>query len=446
MTRLLGVLAALAALALAGCETASSVSDSLFGGETKTPLPGKRVSVLNLARQLEPDPAIQSADVRLPSPAVNPAWPEAGGYPAHVMQHLALGDDVQRIWRASIGEGSSRNGQIMAPPVVENDRVIAMDAESEVTAYDATTGHRLWRFDPQPETADYTTFGGGVAALGDRVYVTTGYGEVLALDARTGKEIWRKSVPAPVHSPPTVADGRVYAVTIENQLQVIAADDGRILWTHEGLPETAGLLGGASPAVDGDIVVVAYSSGEVFALRTENGRPLWTDNLATARNLDPLTSLADIRGRPIIDRGMVFAISHSGRMVAIDLRTGDRVWEQDIGGSYSPWLAGEYLYVLTNDSALVCLTRKEGRIKWVLDLPRYEDEKKKKGQLNWSGPVLAGDRLIVLDSDGSAVAVSPYTGKALGRIDLPDGSYVAPVLANKTLYVLTQDADLIAYR
>jgi len=446
MKRLLGSLALLSLLVLAGCDLINSASDSLFGDESKTPLPGKRVSILNLERQLEPDPAAQGTDVRLPKPAVNPDWPEAGGYPGHAMQHLALGDSVQRVWRASVGEGSSRVGQIMAPPVIEDNRIIAMDAECVVSAQDATTGSRLWRFDPQPEKADYSTFGGGVAALGNRVYVATGYAEVLALDAATGKVVWRKSVPSPLHSPPTVADGRVFVVTVENQLEVLAADDGRLLWTHEGLPETAGLLGGASPAVDGDIVVVAYSSGEIFALRSENGRPLWTDNLATSRNLDPLTSLADIRGRPIIDRGMVFAISHSGRMVAIDLRTGDRIWEQDIGGSYSPWIAGDFLYVLTNDSAIICLTRKEGRIKWVLDLPRYEDQKKKKGQLDWSGPVLASDRLIVLGSDGSALAVSPYTGKPLGRIEFPDGSYVAPVLANKTLYVLTQDADLIAYR
>jgi outer membrane protein assembly factor BamB len=320
-----------------------------------------------------------------------------------------------------------------------------MDAESVVRAFDANTGRGYWSFDTQPKKSGTTTFGGGVAALGNRVYVATGYAEMLALDAASGKLLWRHAVPAPLHSAPTVADGRVYAVTVDNQLEVLAADDGRLLWNHTGLPETAGLLGGSSPAVEGDVVVVAYSSGEIFALRTENGRPLWTDNLASARSLDALTALADIRGRPVIDHGLVFAISHSGRMVAIDLRTGDRVWEQDIGGSYTPWVAGEFVYVLTNDSSLVCLTRKEGRIKWVLDLPRYDDPIKKKGVLDWSGPVLAGDRLIVLASDGDALSVSPYTGKPLGRIAFPDGSYVAPVLANKILYIITQDADLIAY-
>ncbi len=442
MRRILTLALAVATLSLAACDT----FDNLLSGDPKTPLPGKRISVLNLASQLQPDPTIKDVQVRLPRPVVNADWPEAGGYPDHAMQHLALGDNVQRLWSHSVGDGDSRYGQVMASPVISGGRIFTMDASTVVTALDAKSGSRIWRFDPQPDEARSSTFGGGVAALGDRVYVTTGYAEVLALEAATGKVIWRRSVPAPIHSPPTVADGRVFAVTVENQLEVMSADDGHVLWSHSGLPETAGLLGGASPAVEGDIVAVAYSSGEIFALRTENGRVLWSDNLATARSLDAMTALADIRGRPIIDHGMVFAISHSGRMVAIDLRTGDRVWEQDIGGSYSPWVAGEYIYVLTNDSSLVCLTRKDGRIKWVLDLPRYDDEKKKKDPLEWTGPLLAGDRLIVLASDGEAVSVSPYTGEALGRIEFSDGSFIAPVLADNTLYILTQDADLIAYR
>src|SRR5215469_580683 len=437
---------AMIGLGLASCGGLTETVDTLLPTAPKPPLPGKRVSVLNLEQQIKPDPSIGEVDVRLPQPVVNRDWPEAGGYPTHAMYHLALGDRVRQAWSRSFGEGTSRSGQVLVAPVVENGRIVTMDAESLVTAFDASNGRRLWRFNPQPKKSDTTTFGGGVAALGNRVYVSTGYAEVLALDAKNGRQLWRRPVPGPLHAPPTVADGRVFAVTVDNELVVLAADDGRTLWTHNGLPETAGLLGGSSPAVEGDIVVVAYSSGELFALRVENGRPLWTDNLASARSLDALTALADIRGRPVIDHGLVFAISHSGRMVAIDLRTGDRVWEQDLGGSYTPWVAGDFVYVLTNDNSVVCLTRKEGKIKWALDLPRYENEQKKKNPLDWSGPVLASDRLIVLASNGDAISISPYTGKPLGRIVFSDGSYVAPVLANKTLYIVTQGADLIAYR
>ena len=108
--------------------------------------------------------------------------------------------------------------------------------------------------------------------------------------------IWRQNVTAPLHAPPTVIDGRVFAVSVENALDVLSADDGRRLWTHNGIPETAGLLGGTSPAVGDEIVVVGYSSGEVFGLRPENGRVIWSDNLAATQAVNAVAALADIRG------------------------------------------------------------------------------------------------------------------------------------------------------
>ena len=131
-----------------------------------------------------------------------------------------------------------------------------------------------------------------------------------------------------------------------------------------------------APRYRASTVVVPYSSGEIFALRVENGRVIWSDNLAALRGLNQISSLADIRGRPVIDRGLVLAISHSGRMVAIDQRTGGRAWDRDIGGVEMPWVAGDFIYLVTNESELVGLTRRGGRVRWIRPLPRFERRKK----------------------------------------------------------------------
>ena len=426
---------ALMAVLLAGC-----------GGDKKTPIEGTRISVLDLDKRLSPDPKLEGQPILLPPPFDNPAWPEAGGYPNHAMYHLALGEKISRAWKSGIGVGNKRYSRVLAQPVVADGRVYAMDGQTTVSAYDAKSGDRIWRFDIQPKDADDGDFGGGVAYADGRLYVASGYAEVLALDAASGKVIWRQPVSGPIHGSPTVAEGRVFAITVDNELQVLAAADGHRLWTHNGIPEPTGLLGSASPAVEGDIVVVPYSSGELFALRVENGQPVWSDNLATSRPLGALSSLADIRGQPVIDRGRVIAVSHGGLLVAIDLRTGDRVWEQDIGGVHMPWVAGDYIYVLSDDGDLICLTREDGRVRWVRALPRYGDEEDKSDPESWSGPVLASDRLIVVSSSGEAFSVSPYTGAPLGKTDFPDGVYINPVVAGKTLYVVTDNADLIALR
>ena len=422
-------------LALAGC-----------GGSKKTPIPGKRISVLELEKALTPDPTLQATPIKLPQPFDNPEWPGAGGYPNHAMYHLALAPVIRRAWTANVGEGEWRYGRVTAQPVVADGRVFAADANDVVSAFDARNGDRIWRFNPRPKNDDNPMFGGGIAYANGRIFIATGYAQVVAVDASNGKPIWRQSLASPAHGPPTVTDGRVFTVTVDNELDVLSAADGHRLWTQNGIPEPADLLIGASPAVQGDVVIVPYSSGELDALRVENGSPLWTDSLATSQPLGALSSLADIRGQPVIDRDRVFAISHSGILVSIDLRTGDRVWEQDVGGTHMPWVAGNYIYVLANDRDLACLMRSDGHVRWVQPLPRYGDEKDKTDPLLWSGPVLAGNRLIVISSKGEALSISPYTGKFLGRVEFSNGVYLDPVVAGRSLYVITDQADLTALR
>lgn len=427
----------LLSLGLSGCD--------LFD-EKKRPLSGERIPVLGLGGRFEPDPDLAAAPVNLPPPTVNPDWPEPGGIPSHAIGHPALPEKLTRAWSTGIGDGSGRYAKVLSQPVVAQGRVYAMDGGVQVSALDAATGGRVWRVDLKPEELRGNAFGGGPAFWNNRLYVSTGYAQVLALDPSDGKVLWRSSVSSPVHSPPTVADGRVFAITVENELNALDANDGRKLWAHNGIPETAGLLGGASPTVEGEVVLAAYSSGELFALRVENGRAVWSDNLSSTRGSNAVAGLADIRGRPVIDRGRVFAVSHSGRMTAIDLRRGDRVWEREVASSHSPWAAGDYVFVLANDNEILCLTREAGKVRWVRQLRRYEDEKAKSDPILWAGPVLAGNRLIALSSLGEAIYVSPYTGEVVGSQGLSAGGYLGPVVADNALYLLTDDANLSAYR
>jgi outer membrane protein assembly factor BamB len=411
-----------------------------------TRIPGERISIVLFDNKIEPDPQIADLQVRLPRPVRNVDWAQPGGNPAHAMSHLELGAAVREIWRADVGVGSSDTQRLLAQPVIAGDRVFAMDSKSKVSAFKRATGELLWAIDSKVPDDDDEAFGGGISYANGRLFVTTGFAQIFAVDAETGKELWRKSVSGPMRAPPAVKADRVFAITIDNQLFAFSAKTGENLWSHAGFSEVAGLLGGASPAVSGGAVIVPYSSGEVFALSVENGRVIWSDNLTSSRRLDALSSLADIRGMPVVDRGLVYAISHSGRMAAIDLRTGGRAWDRNLAGVEMPWVAGEYIYVITTANELLCMTRRGGRIRWISSLPRYEDPEHKKKPIKWSGPVLASDRLVLVGSHGEAWSMSPYTGKPLGRVELGSNILIAPVVADGTLYFLTESGDLIAMR
>jgi outer membrane protein assembly factor BamB len=178
----------------------------------------------------------------------------------------------------------------------------------------------------------------------------------------------------------------------------------------------------------------------------ENGRVLWADVLAAVRRSNVVVTFSHIRGRPVIDRGRVFAVSYGGLLASIDLRSGRRIWEKEIASLDSPWVAGDFLYVLSTDGELICLSRKGGRVYWVQALPRYEDPEDREDLIIWTGPILTKNRLIVAGSHGEALAVSPYTGRILGREELPDGVSIPPVAASGSVYFLSDDAELTAYR
>ncbi|MHA1537726.1 MAG: outer membrane protein assembly factor BamB family protein [Alphaproteobacteria bacterium] len=431
----------LVAAVLGGCESLNP-----FASKKQAPLPGERIPVLQAGSAMSPDPKLKELTIALPKPRVNPAWPQAGGYPSHAMYHLALAPKISQAWRISIGSGSSKSRRLTVQPVIGAGRIYTMDARAVVRAFDAKSGNSLWEKKVLPKEEDDADIGGGVAFDGGRLYVTTGAAEVLALDAGTGKEIWRVKAAAPMRAAPTIGGGRVYVVTVQNELIAFNAKDGKPLWRHTGLPETAGFLGSASPAYANGILIVPHTSGEIYALRANNGRQLWSDTIASVRRVTAVAALTHIRGHPVIDRGRVYVVSHSGRLAAIDLRTGSRAWDLDVGALQMPWVAGKFVFILTNDGKLAALRRDNGRVKWVTELLRYVDKSKRKNSIFWVGPVLAGDRLVISGSHGEALTVSPYSGKVLGWLRLSKGVLIPPIVANGTLYILDDDGDLSAYR
>ncbi|MFD2232281.1 PQQ-binding-like beta-propeller repeat protein [Phaeospirillum tilakii] len=428
------------ALPLGGCDT------GWLGEKAAPPLPGKRISVLSHDKLLEPEIAGPAVQVVLPPPEPNDEWPQAGGFSNHAMHHMEVAGNLHEAWSSDAGSGSGKRRRLLGQPVVAENHVFTVDADSQVTAFDARTGKRLWRADTIPDNDFEVYTSGGIAYDEGRLFVATGFAQVVALDARTGRLLWRQTVSGPMRGAPTVRGGRVFAITVDNQTYALAADDGAVLWTHSGIAEIAGLLAGNSPAVDGNMVVVPYSSGELFALRVDSGVPIWQDSLVTIRRTETVGALMDIRGRPIIDRGRVYAISNGDMLVCLDQRTGRRLWEKEIGGVQSPWIAGDFLFLVTTHNEAIALEAKTGRVVWVTQMQTWKDPSDKSGRVLWSGPVLASDRLILGSSNGLMVALSPYTGDMLGWQEAPDGVTIPPVVANGTLYFLTDDAELVAYR
>lgn len=425
---------------------ALSACGGWFGESEAPPLPGDRISVLELADTLEPDPLVADLDIFIPQAQRNRDWPQTGMGADHYPGNLSLAHPFSQAWSTDIGDGSSGNRRLLNPPVVANGTIFAMDASGRVAAINAANGRQAWRVRATSDAEESDPLGGGVAFGDGRLYVTTGFGDVVALDPATGDELWRAEANGPIRSAPAFAAGRVFAISIDNQLEAFDAATGQILWSHTGILEDAALLGGASAAAGSGVVLAPYSSGELFALRIDTGRPAWSDSLAAVRRFGALAGLADILGEPVIADDMVVAVGHSGRTVGIDLRSGARLWEQELGGTNMPLVAGEFIFALTTNAELVAMTKRGGRILWVTPLQRYRDPDDRIGPIVWSGPVLAGDRLIAVGANGEGIVASPLNGEIVDTFSLRGDGTIAPIVADGTLYVLSDNATLTAYR
>ena len=429
-------------IALSSCDFV----DKVVEGKKEPALTGDRIPILLNQRSLKPDPKLAKIKIILPEPEPNANWPQAGGLSNHAMHHVHAADSIKKVWSVNIGDGSDDEERLVASPIIANGRIFTIDALSLVSAYKTSNGRLLWKKNLTPEDEDDGHIPGGLAYDEGRIYISTGFAEAIALDARTGKEIWRKKISSPTRAAPTIRGGRIFILTVDNKTFALNSETGEQLWSHTGAVESSSLLGGASPAAGEGVLIVPYTNGNLIAFKVENGRLLWQNSLRTFKRTEVLANLAHIRGRPIIDRGKVFAISHAGLMASYDLNKGRRIWQKEVGGLESPWIAGDYIFILTNDLEIAALSRKSGSIHWVRSLPRYEDPEDQEGLITWTGPILVSDRLIVAGSHGKAISISPYTGRFLGVVNLPDGITVPPVVAGGSVYFLADDAELVAYR
>jgi len=434
------VLAA-ASLALAGCGVLKK------SNSRRTPTIGERIPILSFETGAVAEAELKDTAIVLPPPEANAEWNQPGGSPTKVGGHLALADKPAQAWSASIGKGSTGTARLNAVPVVGGGRLFTMDILGEVRAFDAASGALQWKAQYRlAKRGTRAAFGGGVAYGDGRVYAVNGYGVALAYDAASGKQLWERALVQPLRGGPTVAGNRIFVLSQDNQLHALNASSGELLWTVTGTVEVAGILGVGAPAVQQDTVVAAFSSGELNAMRAETGRSVWQDQLARTGRSTAMAALADIDGSPVIDRGRVFAVGHGGRMVALEMATGQRAWERNFAGLWTPWLAGEFIYLVTVEGEVLCITRSEGKVRWVLQLSQYAKPKKKKGAISWAGPVLAGERLWVAGSNRSLIAVDPYEGKQTNSLKLKAPALLPPVVAGNMLYQLTDDGTVTAYR
>jgi len=387
-------------------------------------------------------------DLRLPKPQPVPAWTHQGGNAQHIAAHAELPSELTLSWSRRIGAGDGKRHQISAAPVAQGGQVYTLDSQSMVTALDET-GTILWQNElGKSSDALKDASGGGLAVGGTQLFVTTGFGTVVALDTASGAELWTQDLASYGGASPTVYDDLLYIAARDGAAWAIDTSNGRIKWQVAGPTVAASHTGGPGPAVSDKYAVFPFGTGDVLASFRKGGLRSWSSGLSGARLGLASTQVRDLTGQPVIEGSSVYLASSAGRMAAVDLNTGLRIWTAKQGSQGHILVAGGAVFAVSDAGNLIRLSKDDGALIWSTPLPKFTKKSvKSRAKIHAHyGPILAGGRLILASSDGLIRQFNPADGTLITTVDLPSGAASAPIVVNGTLYVLNTKGDLLAFR
>ncbi|QBY02644.1 quinoprotein [Rhodophyticola sp. CCM32] len=431
-------------LVLAGCDREVILEGQRFG--TRVPLadslPNEEGEIVAQAA-----PEEGPRDIALSAATANANWPQRAANIRNHPDHVALSATPVELWAVNIGDGNSRRNRITADPVVADGRIFTLDAVAGLQAT-STGGEVIWSVDLTPGFERGGNISGGALAVeGDTLYATTGYGELVALNVANGTVRWRQRLGAGLTAP-TIDNNTVYLVSRDSQAWAINTENGRIRWQLPAAPAAAVLTGGAAPAITDRLVIFPFGSGELVASLRLSGVRVWGTTVAGSRRGVAYNDLNDITGDPVVDGDVIYAGNQAGRVVALEAASGERIWTAS-DGAYSPVMpAGDSIFFVSDRNELVRVDVTTGDRVWGVELPLYvrDRERRRKAVFTHFGPVLAGGRLVVASGDGVVRSFSPESGALLSTLPIRGGAAANPAVAGGTLYVVSQDGRLHAYR
>ncbi|MBO6282254.1 MAG: PQQ-binding-like beta-propeller repeat protein [Alphaproteobacteria bacterium] len=432
-------------LLLVGCLISAVMLSSCSNNKV---LPkGTRVSVLDQISSVKPDVADGSVDISVPEAVENADWLQADMNAQHRLSNIKVGTDMKKQWSSGFGKGRSKREFLISKPLVKGSTVYTLDAAGRLSAFNLADGEELWSeklLANNKYVSDTALKGVGLAIEDSALYITTGFGVVVAANVKDGSKIWERNLQTPLRIAPSVAGDKVFVQSVDNKFYALDKKSGEIQWDYDIAMEDTTMVGGAVAAYSPelDVVITGFSNGEIQAFAADFGSPLWSDLLVANRQAYSSTSLHTVKAAPVIGGETVYVLGSANVLTAIDIRSGMRKWEKEIGGANTPLLIGNTLYVVTNNNELVALNTETGDILWssVIDLG------KKASDTRVFAPLMINGKIVVTTSAGHVLMYNPQDGQLSEDVDLDEDFNSEPIAADGYLLFVTDDAELLAYK
>lgn len=336
---------------------------------------------------------------------------------------------VDRLWTATVGDGQGK-GLYQLRPVVEGDTLYIASADGVLQARDALSGKVRWERDLE------LTISGGVGVDDERLFLGTTEGVVLALD-QTGEELWRAQVNGEVLAPPVSNDEIVVAQTYDGQLVGFDVVSGEKRWAYSASVPRLTLRGTSTPVLDGQFVFAGLANGRVVALDQKTGELRWEQRVSVAKGSTEIERLSDVDGSLLVESGVLYAVGYQGKMIAVEARSGRRLWERDLSSHTGPVEGYGNVYAADAEGSIHAFEKSGQGVIWTQTVL---------SRRKLTEPAILSGSLVVGDFEGYLHFISQVDGHLVSRTRVDNSGLRAPMLVKEDrLYVYSNAGKLVAY-
>lgn len=353
---------------------------------------------------------------------------------------------VTRLWRTSVGDGAGASGVRLRPTVV--DGVLYADStDGKLAAIDAASGKTLWSkssrthgwFGWGDKKRQDATYAGGPAVAGDLLAVGTLDGHVYGVNAKDGSPRWDAELNSEVLAAPAIAGDLVMVRTQDGRVYGLDAATGKRRWVYDqGSVPLLSLRGNGSLLAANGVVFFGSDDGKLVALRMDNGSKLWEQKLASGEGRTEIDRLNDVDGAILIDGSTLYGAAYHGNLVAVDGPSGRPLWAHPFSSFDSLAASGNAIFGVNDESQVWAFDKSGGADIWKNDALKYR----------WAtGPAVQGSYVVVGDMEGYVHWLQTGDGALAARERLSKKAIRAqPLVVGDTVYVEDVKGRIGAYR
>ena len=351
------------------------------------------------------------------------------------MAPMALSDitetvKIKELWSVGVGDGQG-DGFYRLQPAISGEVIYAASADGEVVAVDRKRGKTLWEVDLD------ISLSGGVGVYNDVLLLGSSEGLVLKLDANTGEQLWTTMLTGEILSPPQANGKVVVAQTYNGKLQGLDFATGQLLWTYNSKVPVLTLRGTSVPIIENNRVYAGFASGRVLAFDAQTGSIVWDGRVAIPQGRSEIERIVDVDGTMELAGNELYAVSYQGSVVAIDVESGRKIWQQKASSFSGVSLGFGNVYAADEDGTLNAFMRNGEGVRWSQGALGYR-------QLSRPTPI--GSYVTVADFEGYLHVLSQVDGDFVGRVRVDSDGVRADMLSEDgILYVFANDGELVAY-